>query len=94
MHAYKMFGIHAANMGGVPALIANVALIVCNKMYVNDNASPIPRYNPIPPLRFLDDSYTPIMVRINEAKLDAIRLWYSTSYCTTFDEPRCCCLDI
>ena len=32
MKKYIMFGIHAASIGGVLALIANVELIVCKSM--------------------------------------------------------------
>ena len=35
--------------------------------------------------------YQPMVVRIKEAKEEAIRLWYSTSYCTTLLEPRSIC---
>lgn len=61
-------------MGGVSALMAKVALIVCSRIYVKDSAKPIPRYIPIPPLRFLDDNDTPIIVRMNEANDEAMRL--------------------
>ena len=69
-----MLGIHAANSGGSPALIAKVAEMVCSMMYVKLNARPMPRYIPIPPLRFLDDSDKPMIVRMKEANEDAMRL--------------------
>ena len=69
-----MLGIHAASNGGVPALIANVAEIVCSIIYIKLSASPAPRYIPIPPLRFLEESEAPIIVKINEASEDAILL--------------------
>ena len=87
-----ILGIHAASIGGVSALIANVDDTVCNMMYVKLNASPIPRYRPIPPLRFLEDNASPIVVRMNDAKEVAMRLWNSTSYCTTLPDPRSICL--
>ena len=87
-----MFGIQAANIGGVSACMAKVAETVCSMMYPKLRASPIPRYSPIPPFLFLEDSDTPIVVRINDAKEVAIRLWYSTSYCTTLLEPLSICL--
>ena len=69
-----MFGIHAANIGGKPALMANVAEMVWNKMYPNDSAKPMPRYTPIPPFRFLAESDAPMMVSMNDANEEAIRL--------------------
>ena len=69
-----MLGIHAASIGGVSAFMAKVALMVCKSMYANDSPKPIPRYSPMPPLRLRDESDTPIMVSINDAKLEAIRL--------------------
>ena len=91
MPKYRIFGIHAASMGGVLALMAKVAQTVCNKIYVKLRARPVPRYTPIPPLRFRELRLTPMMVRINEAKQDAMRLWYSTSYCTTLLDPPSGC---
>jgi hypothetical protein len=69
-----MFGIHAASIGGVSALMAKVELMVCRRIYENERASPIPRYIPMPPFRFLLDRLTPMIVRINEAKEVAMRL--------------------
>ena len=63
-----MFGIHAANIGGVPALMANVDDIVCNIIYKKLKAKPNPKYIPIPPLRLRDDRDAPIIVRMKEAK--------------------------
>ena len=71
-----MFGIHAASIGGVSALMAKVDDTVCSIMYVKLRASPIPRYIPIPPLRFLDDRDKPMVVRMNEANDVAMRLWH------------------
>src|SRR5574344_157484 len=48
----------------------------------------------MPPFRLRELRLTPMMVRMNEAKLDAMRLWYSTSYCTTLLEPLSFCLDM
>ena len=89
-----ILGIQAASIGGVPALIANVAEIVWSMMYMKLIARPAPRYIPMPPLRFLDDSEAPIIVSIKEANEDAMRLWYSTWYCTTLLEPLFICLEI
>lgn len=94
MTAKTMLGIHAANIGGVLALIAKVAETVCKRMYPKLKASPIPRYSPIPPFRLRDESDNPMSVRINEENDIAIRLWYSTSYCTTLPDPRLVCFEI
>jgi hypothetical protein len=68
------FGIHAASIGGVLALMANVEETVCSMIYVKLRAKPMPRYKPIPPFRLRDDNEKPIVVRMNDAKEDAIRL--------------------
>ena len=54
----------------------------------------MPRYNPIPPFRLREDNDKPIIVKTNDEKDIAIRLWYSTSYCTTFLEPLLVCFEI
>ena len=72
--AYNILGIHAASKGGVSALMAKVELIVCNNIYENDKARPIPRYIPMPPFRLREESDTPIIVKINDANEVAIRL--------------------
>ena len=72
--ANSMFGIHAASIAGIPALMENVAETVRRSMYAKLSASPIPSYMPIPPFRFLDDSEMPIVVSMNDANDDAIRL--------------------
>ena len=94
MNAKIMLGIHAASIGGVSALMANVELTVCSMMYAKLSARPIPRYSPIPPFRLRDESDRPMVVRINDAKDIAMRLWYSTSYCTTLPDPLDVCFEI
>ena len=69
-----MFGIHAASIGGVFACMAKVDDTVCNMMYVKLSARPMPRYMPMPPLRLRDDYDTPIVVSMNDANDDAMRL--------------------
>ena len=69
-----MFGIQAANNAGIPALMAKVALMVCKRMYENDNAKPMPNESPMPPFRFRDESEAPMRVRMNEANEGASRL--------------------
>ena len=69
-----ILGIHAASIGGVLAPTAKADDTVCNRMYVKLRANPMPRYSPMPPLRFLDESERPMVVRMNEANDVAIRL--------------------
>lgn len=69
-----MLGNHAANIGGKPALMANVAEMVWKRIYPNDSANPMPRYTPMPPFRFLAESEAPMMVRMKDANDEAIRL--------------------
>jgi hypothetical protein len=38
-----MLGIQAASIGGVSALMANVELMVCNRIYEKERARPMPR---------------------------------------------------
>ena len=54
MIAKIMFGIHAANIGGVSALIANVDDTVCSMFYPKLRSKPMPIYISIPPFLFLD----------------------------------------
>ena len=58
--------------------MAKLEDMVCSNMYVKLKAKPMPRYIPMPPLRFLEDKDKPMMVRMNEANDEAMRLWYST----------------
>lgn len=69
-----IFGIHADKSGGQPALTAKVEDTVWKRMYEKLSAMPIPSESPIPPLRFSIDSDTPIMVRMNAANGEAMRL--------------------
>ena len=68
-----MFGIHTAMIGGMFPLTANVDDNFWNKIYEKLSASPIPKYNPMPPLTFRYESETPMAVRINAANDMAIR---------------------
>ena len=55
-------------------MMANVEVIVWNKIYEKLSPSPIPKWRPIPPLVFRDERETPIIVRMKEANDMAIRL--------------------
>jgi hypothetical protein len=74
INEYRIFGIQTATIGGVFPLMANVADTVWNKIYEKLNAKPTPKYNPMPPLTFLEERDAPIMVRMKEAKDMAMRL--------------------
>ena len=69
-----MFGVHAANGGGMLACTAKADETVWSMMYAKLRANPTPRYIPIPPFLFLADSDAPMMVRMNDANDRAIRL--------------------
>ena len=69
-----MLGTQAANIGGASAFMAKVAEMVCSRIYKKLNASPSPKYNPMPPFRLRADNDKPIIVRMKEAKEEAIRL--------------------
>ena len=74
MKAYRILGIHADRMGGVSALMAKVELTVCSRIYEKLSPMPIPRYSPMPPLRLRALRLAPMMVNINDAKQEAMRL--------------------
>lgn len=69
-----ILGIHAASIGGAPALTANDDDTVWSMMYTKLSTNPNPRYIPMPPLRFLEDNEAPIIVSMNDANEVAIRL--------------------
>ena len=62
--AAKAIGICSAKADEIP----------WNRMYEKLSASPIPNDNPIPPFAFLEDSDTPIIVKMNAANDIAILL--------------------
>ena len=76
MNVYRIFGIQTANITGICSAKADET--VWNIMYEKLSPRPIPSDIPIPPLRFLDESEAPIIVRIKAANDIAMRLWYST----------------
>ena len=63
--AYRTFGIHRATTAGMAPVYTNIWLKRMNNIYVKLNAMPIPMFHPIPPLFFLDERVTPMMVRMN-----------------------------
>jgi hypothetical protein len=58
-------GNHTAKSGGMLDFSAIVPNTLSKKMNVKASAIPIARLTPIPPLRFIDDTATAIMVNIN-----------------------------
>ena len=56
-------GIHTDNDAGKLPDVAKTVDIFINKINENVIANPNARFNPIPPLTFLDDNETPINVR-------------------------------
>ena len=67
-----MFGSQAASAMGIWSAKADD--IPWNRIYEKLNASPIPNDNPMLPFDFLDESDTPIIVRIKAANDIAMRL--------------------
>ena len=64
MIANNILGIHTARRGFKDPLIANCEENCIKKMYIKLNPRPAPIFAPIPPLIFLEESETPIKVRI------------------------------
>lgn len=64
----SILGNQTANNGFILPFIANVLESVENRIKRALNARPIPILIPIPPRTFLDDSDTPINIKISEAK--------------------------
>ena len=87
-----MLGSHAASAIGMWSAKADDML--WKSMYEKLSARPIPNDRPIPPFDFLDESETPITVRINAANDIAIRLWYSISKFFVFANPLLFCLSM
>ena len=59
-----------------------------NKMYVKASAIPNAMFQPIPPLRFFEESDTPIIVRMNAENGRANRVCFSMSANFTLASPR------
>ena len=60
-----MFGNHTAKKGGILDFSANVPNTLSKKIKVKAITIPIAKLIPIPPLRFIEDTATAIMVKIN-----------------------------
>ena len=60
-----MFGIHTASIVGITPFTANVVDMVVNNTYNALNASPMPKFSPIPPLILRDESDTPIIAMMS-----------------------------
>ena len=69
-----MLGIHTAMIGGTLPLTAKVDDTVWKRMYEKLRPRPTPRLSPIPPLVFLHERVSPMVVRMNAAKDMAMRL--------------------
>ena len=62
-----------ARAGGIFPLMAKVAEMVWNRMYEKLSPKPIPKWSPMPPLTFREESERPMAVRINAANDMAMR---------------------
>ena len=89
-----IFGIHIAIIGEVYPDIANVDVMVVNRMYVKLKTSPIPILTPIPPFTFFDDNVMPITVNIKAAAVIAYRLCISISKLLILATPLSFCRSI
>ena len=68
MIAKSRLGIHMAMKGGRTSVITNICEKRWKSIYEKAKAMPIARFQPMPPLFFLDDRATPIMVRMTADK--------------------------
>src|SRR5690606_21531160 len=81
-------GISTAKIGGNPPLRANIVENWLKTKYTKLRPIPIPRLRPIPPLTFLEDSATPIKVKINAEKGLIQRRYFSTKSSFIIPVPR------
>lgn len=83
-----MFGSQIASHGGISPVYTNIWLNLMNRMYEKLRAMPIARFHPMPPLFFLEDKATPIMVNMNAEKGSEKRVCFSINEYFTFGSPR------
>ena len=75
--ANNIFGIHTANNGLIPPLVAKTVENCINNMYEKLINNPNPKWNPIPPRILREAIHTPINVNINVAKAPENILYFS-----------------
>ena len=92
MNVKSMLGSHMASATGICS--ANAEDIVWKSMYEKLSPRPIPSESPMPPFFFLEESETPMTVRMNDANDMAMRLWYSISKPFMFAMPLAFCLSM
>ena len=73
-----ILGNHTANMGGILDFSANTPKILSKNTKANASAIPMAKFVPIPPLRFIEDTATAIIVRIN-AETGTLYFLYKTT---------------
>ena len=73
----NIFGIHTANNGLMPPLVAKTVENCINNMYEKLINNPNPKWNPIPPRILREAIHTPINVNINVAKAPENILYFS-----------------
>ncbi len=73
-----ILGNQTANMGGILDFSANTPKILSKNTKAKANAIPIARFVPIPPLRFIEETATAIIVRIN-ADTGTLYFLYNTT---------------
>ena len=73
-----IFGNQTANKGEIADFSARVPKILSKKTKANARAIPMARLSPIPPLRFIEDTATAIIVSIN-AETGKLYFLYKTT---------------
>ena len=88
MKANTILGTQRATAGDNVSVCTNIWLNRMKRMYVKARAIPNARFQPIPPLRFCDESATPMIVRMNAEKGRAKRVCFSIRANLTLLSPR------
>ena len=90
----KKLGNHTLINGDITPLTEKVVETVENNTYKALNATPTPRFLPIPPRTFFELNVTPNSVMINAPIGLAHRFHHSVSNACTLPAPRLRCLSI
>src|SRR6187431_2693453 len=89
-----MLGNQTAKSGENVDFSANTPNILSKNTNENATAIPIARLTPIPPLRFIEDTETAIIVNINAETGTLYFLYKTTKYTLIFEDPRFLSLSI
>ena len=83
-----IFGIQTAIIGGALDFSAKTPKILSRKTKAKASNIPMAKLAPIPPLRFIEDTATAIIVSINAATGTLYFLYKTTKYVLMFLDPR------